>query len=121
MSNVIDDIIAKAHALWAKLVAESHPAADDAKQILETAETAAKADAEKLAAEEKPIVAEAGADVKDIVETAATTAAADVTQLAAGATATHTEAAPAEAPAPAPEAAPVEATPATEEPAAPQA
>lgn len=105
MSDFLTDIETKVQALWAKLVAEFHPAADDAKAILEQVRAEAGADAEQVETDAKPVVEEAVTDAKDIVEGAVQTAEADVKQL--------------DEPAPA-VIVPAEATPTTEtDPAAP--
>lgn len=82
MSNVFEEIAVRAHALWAKLVADSHPAAEDAKAILDAAERAAKADGEKVITEVKPVVEEVVKDVETIAVDAAETAVEDAAKTA---------------------------------------
>jgi ElaB/YqjD/DUF883 family membrane-anchored ribosome-binding protein len=105
MSNFLSEIEAKVQTIWAKLAADFHPAAADAKALLDQVRSQADTDAEQVAEAAKPVVEEAVTDVKDVAEGAVQAVEADVKQLDEPAPATVV---------------PAEATPATEtDPAAP--
>jgi len=85
MPNIFTELESKVHALWTKLVADSHPAADDAKVILDEVKTAAETDAGEVVKAAEPVVAEAVKDGEAIVEKAAETAVADAPAVIADA------------------------------------
>lgn len=86
MSNVLDVIETKVHALWAKLEAEFHPAAADAQDILNTVKAAAETDAQAVEAQATPAVETAvktaAEDGEAVVKEAAETAVADAEKIA---------------------------------------